>query len=64
MSFDPRRERYLESEIARIQDAKIQTLQYSRTVNGKEKADVIANFLEMNREQEKLEGKLEELQGL
>lgn len=62
MSYDPRRERYLEEEIARLQESKLQTLRYSRTVTGTEKAQVIENFLEMNKQQEKLESELSKLQ--
>lgn len=59
---DPRRELYLEQEIARIQEEKLGLLKDVREARGKDKADLLDRFLSLNKAQEKLESDLETLQ--
>lgn len=62
MTYDPRREEYLESEIQRLQDAKLTALRNVRETVGLEKVAIMDHFLEMNKEQEKLESELLSMQ--
>jgi hypothetical protein len=58
---DPRREAYLESEIRRLQEAKLTALKNVRVTTGSGKVTILDHFLEMDKKQEKFESELETL---
>lgn len=59
---DPRREKYLIEEIARLQESKLTALRNSRELHGAEKAAVLDHYNEMFETQRRLESELEELE--
>lgn len=59
---DLRREKYLVEEIDRLQESKLTALRNVRTTTGPEKVAILDHFLEMDKEQKRLESELESLQ--
>lgn len=59
---DPRREKYLEEEINRLQESKLTALRNVRATTGAEKVAILDHFLEMDKTQKRLESELESLQ--
>lgn len=58
---DPRREKYLEGEIDRLQESKLTALRNVRETTGPEKVAILDHFLEMDKKQKQLESELESL---
>ncbi len=60
---DPRRELYLDGEIDRLQDEKLEALKRCQESTGEEKATALEDFLQLNQRQEELEEELKALRG-
>lgn len=61
---DPRRETYLDGEIDRLQDEKLEALKRSKESSGEEKASAMMDFLELDKRQSELEEELRALRGV